>query len=1059
MTQHESESGSDSDTDSDSENESDADSSPAKAGVIEKIVLKNFMCHDSFELNLGPQLNFIIGRNGSGKSAVLTGISVGLGVKASDTSRGSSIKNLIKDGKSTARVTIVFKNEGIEAYKPEEFGSKIVIERKIQRQGANGYFIRSENLKTISTKKSVLDEILYKFNITVDNPLAFLSQDKAREFLTLTTDQVKYEYFMAGSLINDIMDNYRITSGNIVEIQNKLKLAKTHLDVAVKKFEDSASLYNKFKKSDTLRKQLELVHGKIYWFNVRVIEKKIEKYRGQLEHAHKDIESINQKLADIEEKTEYRKSLRTELEESSDSAAVELTKAKDSYDEQRDVYQRLKNGINDIINEIKRGEEDIVAFNIDIEKCKETINKEQHRIDEINGGSKEKLSGRLTELKKDLEHSETERQNVRTQLNELENLNDLELSTCEKDLRSSKESMINLQEKKKRILESQKDKYSPWGNNITRLLAHIKSIDKWHQQPIGPIGAFVSVKEEYSDWRDLMNVSIGKTLDSFLVCDEHDRRILNDLFRKYRINKNIITRKFEKFNFENGIANGYTTFLDVLSIDNENVLYTLIDSNNIEKNIITNNRNDARSIVTNNNVMNVFSLLNYKSGQRSSGDTNSFRIDPVYYRLNEPHKLSNGSGSSAKEIQKTDEQIDNEIERINKLERRKRELKMKRQNERQNLENDYHSIQKAARKINDEIFNIENSLNENGDLSKIEALKAQITGNESQITQKEGILESLNEDLENGRTQFLGIRQEVSRIKQEVQEKSKLQDELKTRIVEFEIEGSALISEAQHYEMTKDKRQDTIRMCESKISQGEEKLAPLITDAEARCSRNQVNLTDEDTHESITCEYESIQEAIKEAEKALGRSYEEIQEELLSNKNSKEASEERVIDLDKIYRSLSEDLNSRFNYMHTTILKNISEASSSFERSLALRGFKGDLKFDFSEKSLTMLVQTKGDSKKRTVESLSGGEKSFTQIALLLAIWKVMDSKVRGLDEFDVFMDSVNRSISIKLLLSELRQYPKSQSIFITPQDIAVVGDLDSKDVRIHKMDDPRSNN
>lgn len=70
-----------------------------------------------------------------------------------------------------------------------------------------------------------------------------------------------------------------------------------------------------------------------------------------------------------------------------------------------------------------------------------------------------------------------------------------------------------------------------------------------------------------------------------------------------------------------------------------------------------------------------------------------------------------------------------------------------------------------------------------------------------------------------------------------------------------------------------------------------------------------------------------------------------------------------------------------------------------------------------------------------------------------------MDSKVRGLDEFDVFMDSVNRSISIKLLLSELRKYPKSQSIFITPQDIAVVGDLDSKDVKIHKMNDPRSDN
>ena len=67
-----------------------------------------------------------------------------------------------------------------------------------------------------------------------------------------------------------------------------------------------------------------------------------------------------------------------------------------------------------------------------------------------------------------------------------------------------------------------------------------------------------------------------------------------------------------------------------------------------------------------------------------------------------------------------------------------------------------------------------------------------------------------------------------------------------------------------------------------------------------------------------------------------------------------------------------------------------------------------------------------------------------------------MDSRVRGLDEFDVFMDSVNRTISIKLLLQELRNYPKTQSLFITPQDIAAIGDLDSEDVRMHRMESPR---
>ncbi len=43
-------------------------------------------------MEFNQHINFIIGKNGSGKSAILTGIVVALGQKASSTSRGSSIK-------------------------------------------------------------------------------------------------------------------------------------------------------------------------------------------------------------------------------------------------------------------------------------------------------------------------------------------------------------------------------------------------------------------------------------------------------------------------------------------------------------------------------------------------------------------------------------------------------------------------------------------------------------------------------------------------------------------------------------------------------------------------------------------------------------------------------------------------------------------------------------------------------------------------------------------------------------------------------------------------------
>lgn len=37
------------------------------SGYIKKVILRNFMCHEHFELELGSRLNFIVGNNGSGK--------------------------------------------------------------------------------------------------------------------------------------------------------------------------------------------------------------------------------------------------------------------------------------------------------------------------------------------------------------------------------------------------------------------------------------------------------------------------------------------------------------------------------------------------------------------------------------------------------------------------------------------------------------------------------------------------------------------------------------------------------------------------------------------------------------------------------------------------------------------------------------------------------------------------------------------------------------------------------------------------------------------------------
>lgn len=118
-----------------------------RAGTINHIILKNFMCHSLLEVKFVNNISMIIGKNGSGKSAILTALVVGLGGKASTTNRGKSVKGFVKAGKTSGSIEIQLCNEGPMAYRPAVYGNHIHIVRNLNANGGGSYKIRSEKGK------------------------------------------------------------------------------------------------------------------------------------------------------------------------------------------------------------------------------------------------------------------------------------------------------------------------------------------------------------------------------------------------------------------------------------------------------------------------------------------------------------------------------------------------------------------------------------------------------------------------------------------------------------------------------------------------------------------------------------------------------------------------------------------------------------------------------------------------------------------------------------------------------------------------------------------------
>uniref|UniRef100_A0A915K6Y9 Structural maintenance of chromosomes protein 6 n=1 Tax=Romanomermis culicivorax TaxID=13658 RepID=A0A915K6Y9_ROMCU len=147
----------------------------------------------------------------------------------------------------------------------------------------------------------------------------------------------------------------------------------------------------------------------------------------------------------------------------------------------------------------------------------------------------------------------------------------------------------------------------------------------------------------------------------------------------------------------------------------------------------------------------------------------------------------------------------------------------------------------------------------------------------------------------------------------------------------------------------------------------------------------------------------------------------------------------------------------------------------NFICNLQIQKFGGKLIIDHEDKSIQIKVskdfvsncvnsnnnvdrKTALNTTFRDLRGLSGGERSFTTVSFILAMWRLMEVPFRFLDEFDVFMDAENRRMATHMFMDfKSGNAIRSQLTLLTPTDLELLR-KNPENVRIFELQAPRDN-
>ncbi|EMD31410.1 hypothetical protein CERSUDRAFT_163056 [Gelatoporia subvermispora B] len=718
-----------------------------------------------------------------------------------------------------------------------------------------------------------------------------------------------------------------------------------------------------------------------------------------------------------------------------------------------------KTKLSRIQQEQKKMNQDMESLRKQIDELDKQINAEIQRLESFSQDRRDKLDADLQEKQAEITAAEAQLQDVRAEKKQRQD-DTARLDGEGRGLHTERErvrgQIMSLRDALNMCDERERNKLAPYGKNLDKVFADIQR-ERWNgHRPVGPFGLHVKVREP-EKWAQIMRVQLGSLMAAFAVTDAGDRRTLEQILRKHGNNGvPIIIAPVDLFDYSKGEPPpAYLTVLRALDISDEYILRVLINQLSIERIFLAPSRADADRI-----------LISAKSGVAWAAD--SYRVQ----------RFADGGGMS-NPLPRLDNRGDwrNQLftgDDVTAQRSRYQEELRAAEAEHSRLDGEMRERDQAIRSARDAVNKLtadERRLDRLIYKLKQDRDKLQEEANEElpvNIQAVQAAKEDLEKDKDNITNQFAASLREKATIDAAQKPLLAERDRLSKVIEEFEEKRSEKAQEIQNAVQLRLEAQHKIKFFADKVKVDQRKVADLKTaegtlekefvawtaKAEEYCERVESTRSVAEVDKDL----KSVQEALRESEKRNGASVEDLAADVKKRLDALDVVEKTLRETLALTRLLKKSIKLRLARWHEFRRHIALRCKSYFQYHLSNRGYYGKVLFDHTHGTLHLKVQTEDqtmtqNSREKDPRSLSGGEKSFSTICLLLSLWESIGCPIRCLDEFDVFMDAVNRRISMRMMIDTANASDRKQYILITPQDMTNINI--GSTVRVHRMTDP----